>query len=327
MKKSLLILAALAVLMPATSCKKAKQPAGEVPQSEVRLTENVNKAHQGKISLPKGGTSTIKDIPYESTDLSGYVREINLTGTDKAIVKVEVKDASGKVHYLVTKYVPKPSKVIEGYTYEIIGVGTFTFTPREDGSIDVLAVINGETIETTAQAVPNIPNSDSPAVVNLCRDWTVESIEIAVDGAEFPAGISKTFEGAEAKDFKKIAEWIAGSGFTIPEKTLNDIAGYSVECISFDASGSFSIDFKAKDSFVGTFTNLDIVNQTFSYAFESYSENLILAARATGSFRFSKQDPNNPASADLCGLTINGAVNYNENKTYNAKVVFLLKGK
>lgn len=318
MKKSLIILAALAMLMPATSCKKNVNPGGEVAQKDIKLTETTNKAHQGKIGL---SATSADQVVLRDGEKDMVVREINLTGTQKAITTLEEKDNAEKKSYKVSSYrIEKPVKALDGYTYIIEGIGEFTFVPQPDGSLKVVAKVGGTTIETTGTPVPNIPNADNSVVANLCRDWTVEEITINISGEGIPAGVSKTFTGEDAKDFKVIAQWVKEKGVAISDKMLESVDGYKVKCISFDPSGAFSVDFTGKDSFVGNFSNVNLDAQTFSYVFESYTENLILAARATGSFVFSQE-----GGSDYCGLTIKGAVKYNDNNTYEATVNFKLK--
>ena len=320
MKKTLIILAALAMILPATSCKK-KTITPETQDQNVVLPETVNKAHQSKIDFTKSSEKIKVEFKGGSSDLKGDLQELNITGTKKYRGKI-LPEGGSKPQPITGDYSAKPvSKALEGYEYYFEGLGTFIFEPQSDGSIKVTAKIGEETYVATGSVVNNIPEAETPAIQNLCRDWGVESISIDVTGDGIPAGVSADFEGEKARDFAKIAEFIKGKGVDISDKAMKDIAGYSVTCISFDQTGDFTIDFKEKDSFAGKFTDINVSEQTFNYSFENYSENLILAARASGWFKFAKDDAGN----DLLGLNINSNVAYNGTKTYVIKLNFILK--
>ena len=294
MKKILIMLAAAAMIIPAaSSCKKTPTPSGapssiKAPANEALQTKITFGTSSDRVKLDDGSEL----VSLEFTKGKKYIAGIIDASTKKDMTK------TGLYNFTAAK---------AGFgTYTLEGLGTFVL--EQDGSsIKVTATIGSETytVVGTEAAKSNVSGTYALAF----QDWKVNSVTLNVSGSGIP-NISADYTGC---DLEAIAKDIKDHGVAVDDKVLASLAGYNVTGISLTEFNTFEIDFSGKEPFSGTFSNFNPADGRFSYQFESFSENLVLAARATGSIYWK--------TASL-GLSIEGDVTYNESKTYKAVVAF-----
>lgn len=294
MKKFFIILAAAALLVPAvSSCNKDNTP--KTAPSSIKAPALAE--FQTKLEFSKEeGKALI--VPKDEVSITS----IELTKSGKFIV--EKKPLEGKEFIEIGKYQVASKASVGSYTLD--GIGTIKI--EQDGaSFKVTLSANGETSEAVATEVSN--SNPSGAFALAFQDWKVNNTTINVSGSGIPA-VSGTYQGC---DIPKIAKDIKDKGISVDERIYAALDGFVIKSISLTEFNTFAISFTGKDPFVGKVSGFNAADGTFNYKFDYYANNLVVAADAKVALFWK--------TASL-GLTIEGNVNYNDDKTYKASVSF-----
>ncbi|MBR1573351.1 MAG: hypothetical protein IJ652_00715 [Bacteroidales bacterium] len=319
MKKTLIMLAAAAMILPAAfSCKKNNSE-----NQPFTLADPVNKPHQVKVEfVTKASSAEAQEIKVKGVDgRTAALKSLELTNGQKAIAIIDYanrevenpKAVKAEIGAKVCKYTVKAVKATPGTTYEIEGLGTFTLNQTGDG-YSITAVVDGETVTVNVTEVKAMVGADSDLFKKVAREWKVKATTINASGTGIPAGLTKVFN--DGCNLESIGEWISSKIEGVSAEKIAALKGYNVSGVILTESGSVSIEFTGKDAFAGTLNNLDINAGTFGYVFESTEGNMILSARATGIIR---------VVGNKLFLTLVGAANYNETNNYNVEVIFELE--
>jgi len=299
MKKSLLILALTALMIPAfVSCskdskdeKKPVAPSFEPAKyQEEALKLTLVQGQQGSDPTP---VSDIHSIEFTESGLY-LVKKLEKTKADENYI------------YITGTY------TVNGKTYVMNGFGSVTIEGEgESVSVTITQVDQEtgkeETVEVTATSETAAEQND------VYRTWKVDELYIKVTGGNLDkAGVSKTFKGC---DLKEISQYLKENKVNFDDA---DLEKYNVKDITISGCGTFMIQFTAADPYIG---ESDVNSGKFSYDFSaSNGGNKIINAKGDGSIEFYM----NKQNQERCALTLNGTISGNST-TYDSKIEFRLK--
>ncbi|MBR1872483.1 MAG: hypothetical protein IJ795_04675 [Bacteroidales bacterium] len=304
MKKSFLMLAIAALLIPAfSSCKKVPKEDTTIPE----YNEPAAKATQGKFTL-----NTDESASVVKTKDGDILEEIELTNKGEYIAKKKNKKAP-----LLGTYTAVAAKAVEGNTYELSGLGKFTVT-SEGGALKVVAEIIGvdAPVTVTGKAVGNASWATTALWTAVTAvKWSVDEVTINFNASDIPAGLSSTFTGC---DIEAIANWAVEKGLQLDKDKVAALKGYKVKYIEFTEAGTIKIFFEGKDAFIGDISNFDASTGKFVYEISSYSDNYVIAGKANGTVGFYN---------GKLALNVKGDVDYgtaSSDRKYSSELIFAL---
>ena len=314
MKKMVLVVSlVLAALVTLVSCNEENGFRGnprdrQDPTAIPEFPEPLARDLSIKLSIPKTTPSGEANIVYdqyhsfEFTESGHYivVTAEKLSQDDSDIYEIEEKVLTGDYS----------SKLIGPVTvYQMEDFGEVRLEEATKAvELIITIIVNGSQAElkTVVTEDPKMP--ESPMVNAICRSWKVVETDIDVKKEGGGTGVEKTYKGC---DFHAIAVDLHDQGIKINPDRL---VGYNVQSILLTASRTLSVEFEARDPYLGEF---DTINEdgAFNYSFsKTYSDNTFLQANATGRLSF-----NNGKAL----LKVSGKASENENK-YNVGIVFYM---
>jgi len=286
MKKTLLLIAAVAMLLPLASCKKDKTPAGETTSKEYTLAKSATADASVKLDLSKSD----KEVKVKLDDgEERIIKSVDFTASGKYVAELKGVETE-KITYEVGDYRIKDTKAAVTVTYLITlptGEVIEMSVTVNGGDANISVTVGDTTIETTVTVSNNIAEgADAESFMKKVANnaWKVSSTQITASGDGLSAEVNKLFEGN--LDAKVIAEWATEKGIKVNSEKLD---GYTVKNIILSEAGTFSISFTGKDSFTGKLAGFKVEGEkgVFGYSFETFEEKFpLLDAEASGTLEF-----------------------------------------
>ena len=314
MKKSLLIFALAALMMPAfVSCSKDNKdkdikdatPTFEAPKFQneaMKLTLVQTPPVTPEPGEQPAPTSDIKSIEFTEGGIYIVARYNRPTSTST----VTKADDDEDLIYITGTY------TMNGKTYVMEGFGTVTVEGEGETVSVTITEIDNETGEETTYDVEG--NAEVPEETNdVYRTWIVDELYIKVTGGDLDkAGVSKTFKGC---NMREIADYLKKNKVSFDD---SDLDKYNITNITISGMGTFLIQFSDADPFVGV---SDVNSGKFEYDFSaSKGGNKIINVKGTGFIDFYM----NASNQERCALTLIGSIEGNSTK-YDSKIEFRLK--
>lgn len=274
MRKNLIIFAAVAALIATGACNKQNN----INNTPVTFQEKSMKLDQALVDFTASGT--IDGMPTNY----GLLRSLDLgsTGTYVAVFERVTGSLTAKSGVYSEKV---SSKAAFGVTYDVSGIGEFTFTDKGGGTIKVDYSNQAGNTTAIAKLKDNIGSGEF--FDKVTRTWSISEMALAIKGDNLPVGIVKTFNGL---DLKKVAEYFKNRGLDISDQAIADLDGYIADKVVFSEAGTFAITFTNGKVFAGTFD--DIIENTgeFQYVLSCIDANPVLAAQGRGELNFADGD-------------------------------------
>lgn len=280
MKKAIYFMLAAALFMP-VACQKSSN--NDNPKTDDVVMADPATKQAAKVVEFKDAPALI--IKKNGNSEEKIVKKVEFTESNRAIVHatpVLAAKADEIEEILIFSY------TVNGSTYTISGVGTFTVSSN---TVDIKAE-GGETVTVSAQ-VTNTSTSNS-TTSNLARNWAVADVFISVKGGNVSA--EKKFNGV---DLYEIATYVNGQGVNFTEAQLNAFKGYKVEEFIFTGSNTFVINFTQANPYYGSWT---LSGNNFSYKL-TYGGDDFFNGEASGTISFPAQNK--------AELKINGKIDAN----------------
>lgn len=279
MKKYLILLAALALMLPVVSCKKDPKPNEEEPvEMKPAATADVAK----KVSFASKPDDS-KPV-YAVGDKKFKILSIEFTESARFVLlreRAEGTKADNDVEVITGSYTENNGK----YTCTSDDAGQFNATVEaaNNGSSANVSITttnsDGQQETTTTQGDVTPTTSGSTEQTNAARTWKVNNTLVHITGNG--VSIEMGFNGC---DFKAIAEYAASNG--VKDLDPKKFQGYSVTSFIFTGNSTMTICLAGVSDLYGTY---NLRGENFSYTVTAGgATNEFLNANASGTLIFPK---------------------------------------
>ena len=253
MKKSILLLALCAMMLPAfVSCKK------DDSKEETKVEFQAPKYQKAAKKL---------------TFKSGDIKSIEFTESGRYIMEKVVTKADNTI-FITGTY------TVNGTTYTLSGEfnGTITVSSESGSTVEVTVTEVTEDGEATVTVTADSETPESDEA--LYRTWEIDNLRIKVTGGDLKeAGVSYTT--TKGADLDEIAKYLKDNGVNF---NADEFEGYNIKTITISGCGGFIVDFIGADPYVG---ECDVNNLTFTYDFTvSGGGNNIFNTKGDGNIKY-----------------------------------------
>ena len=254
--KKLLVLAAIAALVIPSCSQTPIDLGGDAPSVKIQKAKNADVAKK----------VVIKDGPAKE---AGY-KNIDLADSGVYCIDMGAPLKSGDDSQIITgTYTTE-----DGVTYILTGFGTIVI----DANGNITIKKNGETeLVATCETVTKLPENDFTSAI--AHSWTIDKVDIGVTAEG--KSVNFTDNGcnlyAIAQKIKNIAQT---ENFDIEQ-----FKGYNVTRLTVSSSRTFIIEFEGAPTFKAEIPADKVVGYSFEYKLETGSDNDLLNATATCSFK------------------------------------------